>query len=193
MARHTMTTRGRTRHAETDKQTGSREAIKAGFEKFTEIWNSSSSNAELVRLIREEILTQAMIPLDKALSLGLGSFETESFECGPVRWDRCAQLVVFETALETLRKKFNIKQVYLQDPDFTKVDVRILEERGCEFPSLKVIICQTRPSLYLGSDPNWAHDLLLEFGNIYKSLANPSSSSSTAVRLHLEHRLIVYR
>ena len=40
------------------------------------------------------------------------------------------QLIIFETAIEFLREKFVFKNIYFQDPWFSKADVEFLEQKG---------------------------------------------------------------
>ncbi|MCJ1308038.1 hypothetical protein MMC25_001688 [Agyrium rufum] len=107
-----------------------------------EKWVDSPQRASLIDFIEEKILPMTDLDVDSALCLGLGPLDQlywpEYFtheisgERGRFWADNFCfiQLLVFETVVDTLKRKFDIKHVMFQDPAFHDPDQAFLERRG---------------------------------------------------------------
>jgi hypothetical protein len=110
---------------------------------LTEEWIQSPEHQTLLRTINEHILSKEKVVIDSAICLGLGSMqrklkESEAPPSGMLEMfddedrlnRRLFQLIIFESALRCLQKKFKIDVVLFQDPDFRQADRIFLERRG---------------------------------------------------------------
>ncbi|MCJ1312852.1 hypothetical protein MMC25_006528 [Agyrium rufum] len=106
------------------------------------LWKDSPERALLIAFVERTILLSPDIQIDNALCISLGTLGDRLWEPyhGSPMWafigkfwaDNFSfhQLAVFETVLDTLKKKFDINKVAFQDMSFGDADVAFLQQRG---------------------------------------------------------------
>ncbi|MCJ1306419.1 hypothetical protein MMC25_000061 [Agyrium rufum] len=107
-----------------------------------EQWEGSPDQEKLRKFIKSTILPLDELEIDSALCLGLGPldfdeyseyFGTELFGEQEKFWAdnfRFIQLIIFETVIDMLKERFDIKVVAFQDPKFGAADEAFLQDRG---------------------------------------------------------------
>lgn len=92
------------------------------FDLFTQRYRNSEDSQKLVQFIDRNVLGTEGLKIRTCIVAGLGSFNTS------VR--ALAQLVAFEVILEVLRRKFDIRDIIVQDPAMEHLDEEFLKGRG---------------------------------------------------------------
>ena len=96
---------------------------------FKKAWKRSHVGKDVTEALLTKIVPRKDIQITEALCLGLGTMS--DLHCQPGdREISLAQLAIFACWIGSLRTRFQISKIYLQDPVFTKNDVRFLRMLG---------------------------------------------------------------
>ncbi|MCJ1439172.1 hypothetical protein MMC27_008563 [Xylographa pallens] len=91
-------------------------------------WAGSTSYADIKHILEGQLSQLDSMKISSCVCLALGSFTTDDFHGRPGA--SMHQLLALEAMLQFLRPKYNIDEVYFQDPCFNDIDEKVLVSRG---------------------------------------------------------------